>query len=314
MRPFLNPYFLICMVSLASSKGVALLSKKVLVTGANKGIGKAICKKILETQPDVHVLLGSRDLQRGTVALENLKRELKSTDASAGDRISCIHLDVTSDESVSAAVLQVKEAVAADLPLYGIVNNAGVGFGLSVTDTLAVNLYGTRRVSEAFIPLLDSVEGRVVNIGSASGPMFVSGSPNRDLATSLSDPTIMPTTFEALETIIADAFPARDGPDYDGSAYGLSKACLMAYTTQLAKRFPNLRINACTPGYINTDLTAGMGATNPPEKGTKAPLYCLFGDVPFQAEGGINGRYYGSDGVRSPLDCYRGPGDPAYDP
>ena len=55
-----------------------------------------------------------------------------------------------------------------------------------------------------------------------------------------------------------------------------------------------------------------MGATNPPEKGTIAPYFCLFGDVPFGPE--VNGRYYGSDGVRSPLDRYRGPGDPAYDP
>ena len=54
--------------------------------------------------------------------------------------------------------------------------------------------------------------------------------------------------------------------------------------------------------------TAGMGATKRPEDSNchVAPLFLLFGDP----EG--NGRYYGSDGVRSPLDCYRGPGDPPY--
>jgi len=53
---------------------------------------------------------------------------------------------------------------------------------------------------------------------------------------------------------------------------------------------------------------AGMGATNKPEKGTLAPLYCLM-----ENENLTTGCYYGSDGVRSPLDRYRGPGDPPYE-
>jgi hypothetical protein len=41
-----------------------------------------------------------------------------------------------------------------------------------------------------------------------------------------------------------------------------------------------------------------------------APLFLLFGDVPNPE---VNqGRYYGSDAVRSPIDVYRGPGDPPY--
>ena len=50
-----------------------------------------------------------------------------------------------------------------------------------------------------------------------------------------------------------------------------------------------------------------MGATNPPEKGTVAPIFCLL-------EPSLgSGKYYGSDAVRSPLDRYRGPGDPPYE-
>lgn len=56
---------------------------------------------------------------------------------------------------------------------------------------------------------------------------------------------------------------------------------------------------------------AGMGASKTPEQSNchVAPLYLLMGDPPFP---GGNGRYYGSDAVRSPLDRYRGPGDPPY--
>ena len=40
--------------------------KVVLVTGGNRGIGKAICKGLLTQHPgDVHVMLGSRDLDNG---------------------------------------------------------------------------------------------------------------------------------------------------------------------------------------------------------------------------------------------------------
>ena len=264
-----------------------------------------MCKKILEKEPEAFVYLGSRDAGRGEKAVADIKSELG---AGAEERIVCLPLDVTSDESVAAA------AAAVEAPLYGIVNNAGVGFGLPIADTLAVNLFGSRRVSEAFIPLLDQAAGRVVNIASASGPMFVAGcGSGNKLATQLSDLDAMPSSFEELEAAVNEAYPPGC-PDYDGASYGLSKACLTAYTVQLARRFPALRVNAVTPGFIDTDITKGMGARNPPEKGTIAPYFCLFEDVPFDPENGVNGRYYGSDSVRSPLDRYRGPGDPPYDP
>ena len=77
-------------------------------------------------------------------------------------------------------------------------------------------------------------------------------------------------------------------------------------------------VNACSPGFIVTDLTAHMmqayGKTPaeagalPPAKGTVAINYLLFDEsVPG------SGRYYGSDGLRSPLHQYRSPGTPAYE-
>ena len=56
--------------------------------------------------------------------------------------------------------------------------------------------------------------------------------------------------------------------------YGFSKACLIAYTMILAREYPELKINAITPGYILTDMTEGMGAQKPPEEGTKAAIHC----------------------------------------
>jgi len=276
--------------------------KRVLVTGANKGIGLQICKKIVQTVPDAYVLLGSRSKTRGEKAVA----AVIASDPSADGRVELVELDVTDDSSVSAAA----KAVAAKYPdeahpLYGICNNAGIGFGKSIAETLSVNFYGTKRVSEAFLSLLDPATGRICNVASASGPMYVSGCNKQDTEFFTSRETT-PEELEAALQKMKGAF------DIDGTAYGLSKAAVNLWTMQLAAANPNLRINSCSPGYILTDLTRGMGATKTPEQSNchVAPLFLLFGDVP-QPE--VNkGRYYGSDAIRSPLDCYRGPGDPPY--
>jgi len=274
---------------------LALTPRHVLVTGGNKGIGKQICKRILSDYPDVHVLLGSRSPKLGESAVSSLEVEVPG----AAGRIEAIQIDVSDEASIKACAAAVKEKI--DVPLFGLVNNAGIGFGRSIQETVNINTLGPRRVCDAFIPLLDQEVGRVVNIASASGPNYVRGlSPEKqELFTSRS------TTWEQLE---AEIRRCAAGTDYEGIAYGLSKACLNVYTMQLAAAHPNLRINSCSPGYVLTDLTAGMGASNTPEQSNchVAPLFLLF-DEP---EG--NGRYYGSDGVRSPLDRYRGPGDPPY--
>jgi NAD(P)-dependent dehydrogenase (short-subunit alcohol dehydrogenase family) len=265
--------------------------KKVLVTGANKGIGKAICIKLLTDYSDVSVLLGSRDAERGLAAVDSIVNELGE---SFRERIELLVIDVSKDESVIVAASKVSG------PLYGIVNNAGVGFGVSFEDTMQTNLYGVKRVCDAFIPLLDQNNGRIVNIASASGPNFVSKQ-SKSLKKFFTDSNI---TWEQLDSLINEM--CRNGSDDD--AYGFSKACLNLYTIQLAKAHPHLIVNSCTPGYILTDLTAGMGATNPPIKGTVAPLHCLFSvDIG-------SGKYFGSDALRSPLDRYRAPGDPPFNP
>ena len=269
--------------------------RRVLVTGANKGIGLATAEKLLCDFPDCHVLLGARSAARGEAAVS----DLLAKHPSAAGRVDLLELDVSSDESVSRAAGQVADAFGTDpAPLWGIINNAGIGFGHSLSDTLATNSYGPHRVTAAMLPLIEPKGGRIVNIASASGPMFVAGVSGEWLRV-FTDPDV---TWTEIERTMQEALQGA----FDGEAYGFSKACLNAYTRWLAKQHPNLVINSCTPGWINTDLTKGMGATNPPSKGAPVPVDLVMG----QAKG--PGFYFGSDGVRSPLDRYRGPGDPPY--
>ena len=52
------------------------MMKIILVTGANKGIGYGIVRKLLRDYPDTCLLLGSRDVARGNKAVADLLNEL----------------------------------------------------------------------------------------------------------------------------------------------------------------------------------------------------------------------------------------------
>ncbi|CAM9152640.1 unnamed protein product [Ectocarpus fasciculatus] len=284
------------------------MQKIILVTGANKGIGKAICQRIVAEHTDTFVLLGSRDAGRGAAAVDSI---VQAVGESARSRISVLPLDVSDDSSVQAAAVAVAERFASTspAPLYAIVNNAGIFTGKDLDSGIQTNIFGPYRVCNAFIPLLSKDNGRIVNVASAAGPMFVDQLPEADKAFFLGGSTVWSHIDEKVQF-------ARTAPDSWSShnpewfPYGFAKACLNVYTMQLARAHPSLTVSSCTPGLIATDLAlgAGLNASKSPEEGAVSPLFGLFG------EGVVSGAYYGSDAVRSPLDKYRGPGDPPYEP
>ena len=291
--------------------------RQILVTGANKGIGLAIVNAVLEQRDDTCVLLGSRSVERGQAAVKSLTEQHPGRN----QRLGFLELDVSNDDSVAKAASQVAGKFGAQTPpLYAVVNNAGVGFGSESLDaTLQVNTFGVRRVCEAFLPLIDPREGRVVNVTSAAGPNFVAACSPERRRFFLNAHNEWPALASLIKECLAiagdkDAFASKGLSD--GSPYGLSKACANAYTLLLARENPHLRINACTPGFIETDLTrpyaesqgkepADLGM-KPPTEGTRSTVHLLFDAL----EG--SGHYYGSDAKRSPLDRYRAPGTPAY--
>ena len=292
------------------------MTRRILITGANKGIGLATTRAVLTQQSDTQVLLGARDAGRGASTVEALHRE----NATWEGRVSHVQLDVSDPDSVSAAVNDVVTRYHGDgHPLYGIVNNAGVGLGSSnVRQVLEVNTLGVKRVCDAFMPLLTD-RGRLVVVSSASGPNFVNRC-SAERQAFFCDPQI---EWSSISSLIESVVNHAHDPDIISglglgqmNAYGFSKACVSLYTLMLARQYPRLVVNACTPGYIATDLTLpvaqerGISAAElgmkPPEQGTVAIMHLLFG----KPHG--SGHYYGSDGKRSPMDRYRGPGDPEY--
>jgi 3-oxoacyl-[acyl-carrier protein] reductase len=134
------------------------LSGKVsLVTGAARGIGKAIADRLAANGSTVYY--SDRD------------------DVRPASNSQALRLDVTSGDDIAAAVRQV-EAEAGRLDI--LVNNAGINtlahrvtvdqFPRSEWDRiLAVDLTGVYEVSRAFVPLLRRPHGRIINIASVVG-------------------------------------------------------------------------------------------------------------------------------------------------
>ncbi|MFD5540524.1 SDR family NAD(P)-dependent oxidoreductase [Streptomyces sp. NPDC127079] len=191
------------------------------ITGANKGLGRETARRLVELGHTV--LVGARDPEQGAAAAEAL-----------GARF--VRIDVTDDASVAAAAADV---AAHEGRIDVLVNNAGVAgpgadpAGLTAADALAVfdvNLFGVIRTTTAFLPLLrGSADPVVVNVSSGLGSVAVTHDPDR-----------------VESTVVAPLYTS-------------SKAALVMLTTQYAKAFKDIRVNAVDPGYTATDLNAHSG-------------------------------------------------------
>ena len=291
--------------------------KRVLVTGANKGIGRAVVEAILDRYPGVFVYLGCRSVERGT----ETQQQLAAKNPEYLSRTKVVELDVTSDRSVSEAKKNVLEdCEPIGNVLHGIVNNAGIfSSSAGASEVLEVNLFGIKRVFDEFRTILDANDARVVNVTSASGPNYLSSA----------DPSIRRVLTDSRATWEDILHVARlflknienastsDRARKASLTYGFSKACANALTVFQARLFPSIAINACTPGFIDTDLTRQLAAITGrdpadmdmklPRDGVESTLFLLMA-----AEPTITGWYLGSDCKRSPLDTYRAPGDPEF--
>ena len=142
------------------AEGVPIEGKIALVTGGNRGIGKAIVVELLESGAK-KVYAGARD----TSALSELQEKY-------GDKLVPVELDVTKDDTIKAAA-----QTATDVEI--LVNNAGVllwgNFSSGnvvegLEKNFAVNVYGVAKVTDAFLDVLRSKDSAaIVTVSSVAG-------------------------------------------------------------------------------------------------------------------------------------------------
>ncbi|WBB75383.1 SDR family oxidoreductase [Micromonospora sp. WMMD1128] len=207
-------------------------NRTALVTGANKGIGFAVAQGLGAI--GFTVAVGARDDARREEAVARLR--------TTGVDAFGIALDVTSDDSVTAAATTV-ERTGGRLDV--LVNNAGISgpadggaqdpttLDLDVLRTvLDTNVFGVIRVTNAMLPLLRRAPSpRVVNMSSNMGSLTLATGP-----------------------VLA--------------AYAPSKTMLNSITAQYARRLAdtNVIVNAACPGWVATDFT-NFAAPRTPEQG-----------------------------------------------
>ncbi len=195
-----------------------LAGQVAIVTGATRGVGRAIAQALAARRAAVAFNYLSRD---------DLAAELVATIEGAGGKAKGYRLDVSDAAGVAAMVKDVRETFGGvDI----LVNNAGLTrdrlvLRMDVEDwqrVLDVNLSGAFYFCKEVAPLMVKARrGAIVNITSVSGLAGLPGQAN----------------------------------------YSAAKAGLVGLTKSLARELGkrNVRVNALALGYVETDMTEGLG-------------------------------------------------------
>jgi NAD(P)-dependent dehydrogenase (short-subunit alcohol dehydrogenase family) len=205
-----------------------------LVTGANRGIGLEIARRL--AMAGLEVILGTRDEAKGREAASGLARE--------GLDVHVRVVDVADDDSVR----RVGESVLDEFGrLDVLVNNAGIAIDTDkpvikvdldlVRETLETNTFGAWRLCRAFVPSMrERGYGRVVNVSSGMGAL----------------------------TDMGGGWPG----------YRMSKTALNALTRMVAATVANenVLVNSACPGWVKTDM-GGAGAHRSLEQGADTPVW-----------------------------------------
>lgn len=207
----------------------------VFITGAERGIGFEVARKL--STPSLyegyHVIIGSLRGEDGLVAVARLVEE------NASRSVSCVQIDVTSDESVDAAVANIRQDFGR---LDVLINNAGVLLdGLDTTaiprhlleKTFSVNVFGAAAVTEAMVPLLRnsaSPSPRIVFMSSRMGSLSV-------------------------KTDATDRSAMRHFPMYRSSKSALNML-MLHYSSLFRER--GWKVNSCDPGLTATGLAGNQ--------------------------------------------------------
>ena len=146
--------------------------KKILITGCSSGFGFQAAKYLAEKGHHIFATMRNTNTSNAKAA-----SELKEFAANKNLKIEIVELDVTSDESVIAAITKIPTVDV-------LINNAGRGFGgpieaFSATECLAqldLNIVGNIRMAKAVLPGMRAQKsGLIIQLSSIAGRLAVPG-------------------------------------------------------------------------------------------------------------------------------------------
>ncbi|ORC90153.1 putative short chain dehydrogenase [Trypanosoma theileri] len=246
-----------------------MFSKVACVTGANKGIGFEITKKL--ARDGFAVIMACRDLKAAKEAESKIKTAVSNA------HIEHVCLDLAVPESASKAAVEVKKLFPEGIDV--LINNAGFAyhcdspepFHNQAVQTIKINYYGTVAVCEAIMPLIKD-GGRLVNISSMSGSLTILS--KKELIAKWkgcnSKESIESLLHEFIELTKVNGKHLTAGwPD---SAYGVSKLAVTTYTRVIGHSTPRIHIFSCCPGHCQTTMSTFTGSKTA-EQGADTPVW-----------------------------------------
>ncbi|HEY5071344.1 MAG TPA: SDR family NAD(P)-dependent oxidoreductase [Caulobacteraceae bacterium] len=192
---------------------------RVLVTGASRGVGLAIARRLARAGFEVTALARSQGAP--------LSEAIEEARAAGHGEIAFIPFDLADVAAIAPLVRELKRKSG---PLFGLVNNAGIGGeGLlaNMANAAIESLVQVNTLSPIILTkfvargMMAAGEGRIVNVSS-----------------------IMAHT------------------GYGGlSVYAATKASMIGFTRSLAREVGGLgvTVNAVAPGFLDTEMTQGLG-------------------------------------------------------
>lgn len=227
------------------------MSKIILITGANRGIGLCMVQRIAERTEDTCVLVASRDVSAAEEAISHLDG-LKAT-------LQPVALDVTSDESIKGCLEDIQRkygrldgeysymksmsSCSTDVRQSVLVNNAGIATNPSSDHTdfrtiynriFDTNITSVGLLTTLAMPLLrKSPDPRVINVSSGRASIH-----------NITTGNLPPTACVP---------------------YSVSKVALNGLTLEFAKTFPDVSFYAANPGHCKTAFNGYKGKKDPLE-------------------------------------------------
>jgi NAD(P)-dependent dehydrogenase (short-subunit alcohol dehydrogenase family) len=219
--------------------------KTVFITGGNRGIGLALCKKF-RNELGYKVYMGVRSIEKGNNALVELGNP---------DNVIPIVMDIEFEESIKQAYQKYLEVKEPDETLGLFINNAAVQFEfmpeeafpslyfdvLTLERTYKINTISPLLMTRTFLPSMRAGT-RIVILASGSGVFY---EPMSDVDIHF--------------------------------AYSTSKAAVLMATKKIAAAVKNrgIYVNACCPGSCKTSM-GGQNAENTPEHGAESVVSACF--------------------------------------
>ncbi|HEX7842153.1 MAG TPA: SDR family oxidoreductase [Kofleriaceae bacterium] len=250
-----------------------LAKKLFIVTGANTGIGKITAKEL--ARAGAHVLLACRSQDKTTPVIDEIKRETGNAN------VEYVHLDLGDLASVRACA---EEILARNVPIHGLINNAGMAGFRGLTKDGFELIWGTNHLGPYLFTrlLLDRIKqagtARIVNVASQSHY------------------NARGIDWDALKQPTRSSTAMRE--------YEVSKLCNVLFAKELARQLEGSGVTtyALHPGVVATDVWRRLPGPLrwliklfmiSPERGAEASLRCA--TDPELA--GQTGRYYDVGGV-----------------